>query len=283
MASNSDFRPSPIAGTWYSADPRHLAESVDGYLHAAVLPDMDGEVLGVIAPHAGHRYSGATAGHAFRSVMNRTVDLVAILSPLHAYTSSAVLTSRHKGYATPLGTVEIDQDAVQALEELWIYEGGERFSRVANDKEHSLEIEIPFLQRSLAGDFKILPIMVRSQSAARLEFLGRLLGEVLRNKNTLLVASTDLSHFYTESEAQIFDQFMLKQWQDFSPQGVLQCEEQGTGFACGAPAVAAVLWAAQELGADAVKILHHSTSGDQTGDRSSVVGYGAAAILKRAV
>jgi AmmeMemoRadiSam system protein B len=96
------------------------------------------------------------------------------------------------------------------------------------------------------------------------------------------VASTDLSHFYDENTANSFDREMLKQMTDFSPAGVLQAEEKQEGFACGSGAVALILWTAQQLGANRVTLLHHSTSAKASGDRSSVVGYGALAITQEA-
>jgi AmmeMemoRadiSam system protein B len=99
-------------------------------------------------------------------------------------------------------------------------------------------------------------------------------------KNALIVASTDLSHFYTQEEALTFDSEMLRRIESFSPQEVFRAEREGKGFACGLGALTAVLWAARALGGNAVKVLRHATSGDVTGDYSSVVGYGAAVVLK---
>jgi AmmeMemoRadiSam system protein B len=152
---------------------------------------------------------------------------------------------------------------------------------VAYDQEHSLEIELPFLQRALANEFKLLPVMVRSQSATVSRELGEALAETLRGRNVLLVASTDLSHFYTQKQAVAFDSEMLRRVEAFSPEDVFSAEEEKAGFACGLGALTAVLWAARDLGGDTVRVLRHATSGDVTGDYSSVVGYGAAVILKQ--
>jgi AmmeMemoRadiSam system protein B len=277
----AEIRPSPIAGTWYSADPQRLARQVDIFLQAAVLPPLMGEVIGLISPHAGLRYSGRTAGHAFRAVQGQQFDLVAVISPLHGFSQADLLTTAHKAYGTPLGTVWVDGDALNALDESLQLISDKELQRISNDNEHSLEIELPFLQRALAGEFKLLPVMVRNQSKATARALGEALGRVLVGKRVLLVASTDLSHFYPQTIANQLDTVMLDQIAAFSPEGVMRAEENGTGFACGFPAVAAVLWAAQALGADTVEILHHSTSADETGDTGEVVGYGAAAILKQ--
>jgi MEMO1 family protein len=123
-------------------------------------------------------------------------------------------------------------------------------------------------------------LMVRSQAPMVARRLGHALAKVMEGRNGLLVASSDLSHFYPEEMAEQLDQEMLRRIRSYSPDDLFAAERTGKGFACGVAAIAAVLWAARELGANIVEILDHSTSGDQTGDHGSVVGYGAAAVLK---
>jgi AmmeMemoRadiSam system protein B len=283
MESIAPVRPSPIAGTWYEGNPVALAHAVDQYLDRAELPELPGEVIAVIAPHAGHIYSGPVAGYAFAAVRGRTPDLVAVLSPMHQPYCEPLLTTAHQAYKTPLGAVPVDKELVADLDSHLDKSLGYGLTPVAYDQEHSLEIELPFLQRALAGDFKLLPVMVRAQSAQTSQKLGVALAETLRGKNALLVASTDLSHFYTQEEAVKFDTEMLCRVESFQPDDVFCAEEEHQGFACGLGALVAVLWAAKELGGDTVKVLRHATSGDVTGDYSSVVGYGAAVVLKSKV
>jgi AmmeMemoRadiSam system protein B len=265
---------------WYEGNSNALSQAVDRYLDQAELPELTGEVIAVIAPHAGHKYSGPVAGYAFAAVRGRTFDLVAILSPMHQPYYEPLLTTAHEAYATPLGRILVDKDVIADLDARLRPLLGEGLTPVANDREHSLEIELPFLQRALAGEFKLLPVMVRSQSADVSQQLGASLAETLRGKNALVIASTDLSHFYTQKEAVIFDTEMLRRIESFSPEDVFRAEREEKGFACGLGALTAVLWAAKALGGDMVKVLRHATSGDVTGDYSSVVGYGAAVVLK---
>jgi len=281
MNEISEVRPSPIAGTWYSGDPDRLQEQVDGYLAAAQLPDLAGEVIAVIAPHAGLRYSGRTAGHAFAAVRGQQRNLVAVVSPMHAPSHGDLLTTAHRAYGTPLGAVPVDTTALARLDQL-LTQDGLKLETLANDKEHSLEIELPFLQRALQADFHLLPVMVRSQAPLVARQLGRALAQVIQGYNGLLVASTDLSHFYPEAVAQVLDNEMLRRIERFTPDELFEAERSRVGFACGVAAAAAVLWAALELGANEVKIVHHSTSGEESGDFSSVVGYGAAVVIKHA-
>jgi hypothetical protein len=279
MTTFSNIRPSPIAGRWYEGDPQRLAEGIDVYISKAKLPELAGEVVGVIAPHAGHIYSGETAGYAFAAVKGKNYPIVAIFSPLHNFHPAPILTTAHSAYRTPLGDMDVNDDLLTVLEEK-LQPQGLSLGRIANDQEHSLEIELPFLQRALVGEFKLMPLMVRSNDPELLRNLGEAVADTLKGTVCLLVASTDLSHFHSEEKAAEMDGEMMRQISSFSPEGVLQAEKTGKGSACGVGAVAAVLWAAKKLGAVSVKPLHHSTSGKTTGDYDSVVGYGAAVILK---
>ncbi len=280
MSALPAVRPSPIAGTWYQGRPDALGREVDRYLDHANLPELGGEVVALIAPHAGHRYSGAVAGYAFSAVRGRAFDLVAVISPFHQVASAPLLASAHSAYETPLGVIPVDLAALSALDAALRDGNGPAVSRIPYDHEHSLEIELPFLQRALAGGFKLLPIMVRAQEPPVAQSLARALAGLLRGRNALLVASTDLSHFYDQSTANALDAEMLRRIEAFDPEGIFEAERSGKGFACGHAAVAAVLWAARDLGADTVRVLRHATSGDVTGDFSSVVGYGAAVVIK---
>ena len=278
MNTALDLRPSPIAGQWYPGDPDRLGREVEGFVAASQLPPIPGEVVAVMAPHAGHRFSGPVAGYAFAALRGLSPELVAVISPMHYPYLEPLLTTAHSAYATPLGAIPADVPAVAALDGLLQERLGFGLVRVANDPEHSLEIELPFLQRVLNGSFHLLPVMVRDQNARTAQALGESLAEGLEGRHALLVASSDLSHYYPQEMANSLDAEMLRQVAAFDPQGVIHIEEAGKGFACGRGAVAAVLWAARSLGANHVQILRHATSGDVTGDYSQVVGYGAAVI-----
>ena len=275
-----DVRPSPIAGKWYEGDPKMLARLVDEYLDEAHLPELDGKVIAVIAPHAGHTYSGAVAGYAFAALCGRKPDLVAVVAPMHHPYSEPLITTAHDAYATPLGKIPVDKDALRELDTALKSELGFGLSPISRDPEHSLEIELPFLQRALSSEWKLLPVMDRAREPRVSRGLGKALAQVLRDKNFVIVASTDLSHFYNQQTALNYDRAMLNEIESFDPETAFDLERAGKGFACGLGAFTAVMWAARELGADKVKVLRHATSGNVTGDYSSVVGYGAAAILK---
>lgn len=272
-----NIRPSPIAGSWYSSDPEALSSEIHSYLEHASLPEIKTDVIGLVAPHAGYRYSGPTAGYAYRAVMGKKFDIVAVFSPFHAYLREPLLTTQHSAYQTPLGVVPVAgeplHDFVERMEQNKFPVFG-----IAFDGEHSLEIQLPFLQTVLADKFQLFPLMIRTHELKEIELIAQAAAAVLKGKKVLLVASTDLSHFYDEQTACQLDDEMLKRIAAFSPEQVLEAEKKGIAFACGAGAVAAVLRTAQLLGGKTVQVLHHSTSGEETGDYSSVVGYGAAII-----
>jgi MEMO1 family protein len=274
-----DIRPSPIAGTWYAGDSRTLAEQVDGYLSDG--PDIEpgGELIGVIVPHAGHRYSGSVAGRAFRLMRGLDPEIVAVVSPMHSLAPAPVVTSGHEAYQTPLGIVPVDQEAVRSLSTAWQKQFSEPLYRLRNDREHSLEIELPFLQRVL-GEFRLLPLMILDQRESTAKALGYALAASLAGRRALLVASSDLSHFYPDSTARGLDGEMMRRIEGFDPAAVMQAEHEEAGFACGRAAIASVMWAAKAMGADRVTTLAYANSGETTGDFSSVVGYGAAAIWR---
>ena len=282
MGTLINLRPSPIAGQWYESNPKGLARTVDEYLGNAQLPALEGEVVAVIAPHAGHIYSGAVAGYAFAALRGLSPELVAVISPMHQPYYEPLITTAHDAYVTPLGNVPVDKEAVAELDAELKSDLGFGLTFVARDREHSLEIELPFLQRVLPSEWKLLPVMVRAQDPRASQGLGKALAKILRGRKFILVASTDLSHFYNQNTANRLDAEMLRRFESLDPNSIFDAERTGKGFACGHAAVAAVLWASRELGANKVQILHHATSGDVTGDFSSVVGYGAAVVLKSA-
>lgn len=285
MDPKLEIRPSPLAGRWYPADPQRLARQIDAYMRPPELLDIQGEVIAVIVPHAGIQYSGPVAGYAFAALRGCPADTVVVVAPMHFPQPGRVLTSAHAAYATPLGAIPIDRAALEILDAELTAELGFSLTPVAFDEEHSLEIELPFLQRALAEPFRLLPLMLRDQSAATARGLGAALARLvekltLQGRRTLLVASTDLSHFYPQQIANTLDQEVLRRVEAFDPLGVLQAEEEGVGFACGRAALASILWAAKAMGAESVRVLRHATSGDVTGDYTSVVGYAAAVVLK---
>lgn len=282
-----DIRPSPIAGRWYPGDPGALTRMLDDFLKAAQ-PSQPGppaaRIVGLLAPHAGLVYSGPVAAYAYELVRGLAVDVVAVVSPSHFHDDAPVLTSAHAAYETPLGGVLVDQEALALLRaklaEALSRPPDEVLAALRHDREHAVEIELPFLQRVLTPGFQLLPLMLRDQSERVARALGQALAGVLRGRRALVVASSDLSHYYPQPVALKLDGVMLEAVRTCDPEQVLAVQAAGRGFACGAGALAAALWAGQALGATTAAVLRQATSGDVNGDYEQVVGY-AAAVFQR--
>ncbi|MBP7690865.1 MAG: AmmeMemoRadiSam system protein B [Anaerolineales bacterium] len=278
-----DLRPSPIAGRWYPGDAASLARLVDDYLAQAPPPAAAARVVGVLAPHAGLLYSGPVAAHAFQWVRGQAFEVVVILSPSHFHADGPVLTSAHAAYTTPLGAVPVDQPLLAQIRARLAAAlntpAAAALPALAYDREHAIEMELPFLQRVLAPGFQLAPLMLREQTAPVAAALGALLGELLAGRRALLVVSSDLSHYYPQAEAERLDQALLAPVAAFDPAAVLAVHAAGRGYACGAGALAAGLWAAGALGAHSARVVGYATSGAVSGDYAAVVGYAAAVFL----
>jgi len=269
-------RRSVIAGTWYPGEPAALRRSIDGFLAKVPELDVPEDTVGLISPHAGYVYSGPVAAYAYSLVRGRTFDLVAVVSPVHRMWVGPVGVTSADYYETPLGKVAVAGDVLDALGETV------DIQQVGPDNEHSLEIQLPFLQHVLSGDFRLLPIMMGEQDWDTCSRLASGLAGVLKGRNALLVASTDLSHFHPQAQAERLDRVVMDAVNAFDPKRLSQALAKGTAEACGGGPVVAVMLAAKELGATAARVLKHATSGDVTGDYSSVVGYMAASIYRSA-
>jgi len=280
MNTITDIRPSPLAGRWYPAQPKKLAESVDGFIQEAQIPKIKGKILALVSPHAGHIYSGPVAGYAFNAVAGLDPDLIVILSPYHQFHPGAILTSGHQAYQTPLGEVPLDRESMDFVNRSLQEKTGVGLSEVRNDSEHAVEIILPFLQRALQNEFTLLPLMLRQQEPSLMRSLGEILAELILSRDALLVASTDLSHFETAEKANQLDQTIIDGIQSLDPDYLYQAQKENTGSACGLGALAAVIWAVKSGGEAAAHILNYAHSGNITGDNTSVVGYTSAVLTR---
>jgi len=268
-----DIRRSVIAGSWYPGTKAELGRMLDGFLANVKKEELGGELMGLIAPHAGYVYSGQVAAYAYKQLEGLDFPIVAIVSPVHRMFVGRYAVTAKRYYETPLGLVEVDGELVDALDE------AVGLNRVERDDEHSLEIQLPFLQRVL-GRFKLLPVMMGDQSLPARRALGEALAGVLRGRRALLVASTDLSHFHPYDTAVRLDRVVLDHIEKFDPEGLALDLERGRCEACGGGPVIAVMLAAKALGANRARVLKYANSGDVTGDRWQVVGYVAGALYK---
>lgn len=283
MPDRSRIRRSALAGTWYPADPGQLRNAVELHLEQAELFHDIGTVIGLVSPHAGYMYSGSVMGYAYRQVLGLSFDTVVIIAPNHTdprLSFSSVMCSG--AYETPLGTVEIDEDTAAALAE-YDSDSSIRASDLGHldgyggREEHSLEIQLPFLQAAL-GEFKLVPVLMGDQRQDFCEELGRAIAAAVSGKHALIVASSDMSHFHDSDTAHAFDSRVGEYIASYRPEELLSDGQVDQARVCGAGPIASMMIACRHLGATRATVLKQTNSGDVTGDRSNVVGYLAAAI-----
>lgn len=279
-------RPSAIAGRWYPGSGDTLRRDILRYFADAPGAALPGRILGLIAPHAGYAYSGPTAARAFVQVRAAALSRVVLLGPLHRPIWGSALgpymVPAESAYATPLGRIPIDTEFIEKL--------GHRvpLTRVKGDEEHSLEIELPFLQVAL-GDFTLAPLMMGehisgARVAERVTALAAALADLIAAEpagSTLLVCSTDLSHMENYQDVVRTDRRLVELVSAFDVDRLRDALRTETVQACGAVGLLAVMETCRRLGATGAQVLQYTNSGEVTGDKrpgTYTVGYLAAAI-----
>lgn len=276
-----DRRPSPIAGYWYPGTEVKLRAMIAAFLSAAPTLQFEGRLQGLIVPHAGYVYSGQTAACAFKALDGQSFTKVVVISPSHQAYRAPLLTTGHEAYSTPLGDLRVDQESLAVL-----HAGLEPFrlglTGIRNDREHSLEIELPFLQASLGESFTLVPIMMMDQRQSVAKALSQALAnwifDLPPTEKVLLVASSDQSHFYTQQQAEKMDGAVIKALEAQKVDLLYQLDAEGKGEACGLGPMATVILTCQALGNSQLQVCDHRTSAAATGDESSVVGYTSAIL-----
>ena len=267
------IRSAAVAGAWYPGTASALAAAVEAHL-ALPTRDVEGELVALVAPHAGLMYSGPVAAHAYRLLAGRSFDVAVIVGPSHFVGFDGVAVYPAGGFETPFGVVPIDSGCAAALTQ------ASRIVREfapAHGREHSIEMQLPFL-RHLAPGLPIVPLVMGRQTAGTAHALADALGAVLGGRRALLVASTDLSHYHDATEAARLDAVVIDHVSRLDAEGLQAALDACPEHACGGGPMVAVMRAARQLGARQAVVLQYGDSGDVSGDKSAVVGYLAAAL-----
>jgi hypothetical protein len=271
-----EIRKPAVAGSFYPADPPVLARQVREFLNRASREEIPGEIVALVSPHAGYLYSGQVAAQAFKLIEGAAFETVVVVAPSHRVFFQGASVYDRGGFETPLGVVAVDKDFCRGLmAESDVF----RFLPQGHSQEHSLEVQLPFLQEAL-GKFSLAPIVIGDQSFATCQKAGQAVARAAKGKRVLLVASTDLSHFHSYDRAVKIDQVLIEDLRAFDPEKLQRDLEEQKGEACGGGPVVAVMIASRDLGANEAKVLSYRNSGDVTGDRSGVVGYAAAVFYR---
>ncbi len=269
------IRHQQVAGYFYPAEKDKLEKDISLLLQVAKPEKLVDNIFGIIVPHAGYVYSGKTASYAYNLLKGKNYKKVIIISPSHSEYFPGISIYNGDAYETPLGLVEIDQEAADKIVEnsKIIFRGIE-----GHRKEHALEVQIPFLQ-SVLKDFKIVPIVMGDQGKMFIDELTEKLSKVVDDK-TLIVASSDMSHFYSAEEADTLDSIVEKRISDFDFEQLYKDIENHECEACGAGPIISMMKAASMRNIKHALVLNRSNSGDETGDNSEVVGYLSAVVYE---
>ena len=270
------IRRAAVAGTWYPGSAPALAAAVDRHLAAAARDGAVGcaDLVGLVAPHAGLMYSGPVAAYAYRLLRQRAFDVAVLVGPSHFVGFDGVSIHPSGGFETPLGVAPVDEECAAALMRATPIV---REHPAAHAREHSLEMQLPFLQR-LAPDAKIVPLVMGFQTAETARALGDALAAAIARKKALLVASTDLSHYHDAATASRLDAVVIDHVSRFDVDGLQATLDARPEHACGGGPLVAVMRAARQVGARDAVVLQYADSGDVSGDKTAVVGYLAAAL-----
>ncbi len=271
-----------VAGAFYPGDPSSLAKMIAGMLAETDRPDVPGDIKALIAPHAGYVYSGPVASHAFKAIQGYDYSDVIVISPCHVEAFGGAAIYSGDAYRTPLGDIGINKELSSRIAESSNYvELSEKGHRItARGGEHSLEVELPFLQTVL-GEFKLVPIVMGNQDMTTCRGLAEsIAGAVKGRDDVLIVASSDLSHFYDYKKAKQLDTRIVELIDDYNYETLHDELQSREVEACGGGPMVVAMLASEMLGANGAKVVDYATSGDISGDSSSVVGYLAAVIYQ---
>ena len=269
------IRPPAVAGTFYTAHPDELSDQIHGFLRAVPPRTLPGTISALISPHAGYQYSGQVAAYGYKLLEGMKFDTVVVLAPSHRFPLRGASVYPRGAYQIPLGLIPINSAmAEQLIQETDFVTAVPE----AHAREHSLEVQLPFLKIVL-GNFTLLPLVMGSCDFATCEAIAAALHRVIKGKKVLLVASSDLSHYHPYQTAVKLDQTVMDYVKNFDTRGLFQALAADTCEACGASPVITTMLCAQKLGATQAELLHYANSGDVSGDKSAVVGYLSAALF----
>jgi AmmeMemoRadiSam system protein B/AmmeMemoRadiSam system protein A len=266
-----------VAEIFYHGDADRLSSQIDSFLQNVKKDSSpSGKILALIAPHAGYGYSGQVAAHAYRLVQGKDYQTVVIIGPSHRHGFNGCSIYLKGAYETPLGTVEVNEALASELSKA----SGFKYVAQAHQQEHSIEVQVPFIQKVLPRA-KIVPVLMGIQSRKTITTLANALSEVLPDKKALVIASTDLSHFFPKQKANETDSNTASLIRSFETDSLIRKLTRGENIMCGGGPVVSTLLYTQSCGKPEVEILRYADSSDAGGSKSQVVGYLAAVLYQK--
>ena len=275
-----------VAGSFYPDSPQILSAQVGKFIDDAELKEIDGELIGLIAPHAGYVYSGHVAGYAYKQLLEQFFDTVVLVGLSHRYPIGTAAIYARGAFRTPLGDIPIDEDLASEIMRL---NSALLDLPPAHVDEHSLEVQLPFLQH-LLSEFRIVPILLQDDSPENVLPLSQAVAEAMGDRSSLLIGSTDLCHYPTYEAAQKSDRVVIEAIERFDPDYLHQQMDEYMQhhptqnfhcMMCSTGAIYTTMRVAKALGGNQIETLKAANSGDvPIGGRDQVVGYMAAGIYR---
>ncbi|MBN2227198.1 MAG: AmmeMemoRadiSam system protein B [candidate division Zixibacteria bacterium] len=280
MAEQTEIRKPAVAGMFYPGEPGELVKQLAQYYSEAKKKALPGHPVGIIAPHAGYMYSGRTAAEAYKQLEGEQYDVVVVISPSHTVFFQGVSVYNGSAYETPLGTIEIEAELSRKIAQIHpgVFLSNKGHTGGSVRGEHALEVQLPFLQQVL-GKFKLVALVMGDQEESTARSLGEVLASALSGKSCLIVASTDLSHFYPDKEARRLDGNIRNAVEQYNPDRLRSVLGSGKGEACGGGPMIAMMIATKRMGGEQVVITRYTTSAESSGDFNEVVGYLSAVVV----
>jgi len=277
--TKSEIRKPAVAGVFYPANPIELGKAVAMLFSEVEKAQLTGRPMAMIVPHSGYPYSGKIAAKAFKLLEGEHYDTVIVVSPSSTVFFKGCAVYDGTGYETPFGVIEIDEKLSEKIASInsSVFLSKKGHATAGARGEHALEVQLPFLQVVL-GKFKLVAIVMGEQEEDTAKALGQALAGSLGHSNSLIIASSNLSHFHPVKEARLLDVAVQNAIEKYDPHLLMQTIESGKGEASGGGVIAAALVAAKQLGGKDIKFLGYATSGETTGELDEVVGYMSAAI-----
>lgn len=273
-----DTKEPNVAGQFYPKDKDALAREVDSMLEEACPEEVNGRIFAIISPHAGYDFSGTTAAFGYKLIKGRPYKTVIVIAPSHHYAFYGISVYPSGRFKTPLGEIEIDSDFCKSIID---EKSNVSFKEEAFAEEHSLEVQLPFLQRVL-NNFKIVPVIIGDSDFKTLKnFSDKLSGVIAKRSDVLLVASTDMCHSYDYNQTLATDEVTVGYLDKMSAEDLYKKLKDGTAQMCGGLPVVAAMLTAKELGHNKIKVLKRTNSAQVTGRKIKglwTVGYVSAVV-----
>ncbi len=270
------IRDSRFAGSWYDAKETTLRKTLDLFFNQAHVKSVQGDIIGLVCPHAAFPFSGQTAAYGYKAIQGKKYDTVVIFSPYHDRTPNAFQTHPAHFFRTPFGDIPVAKELLVKLRQ------SVSIADIPDEVEHSIEIQLPFLQYAI-GSFQLLPVMVGPAGKEDISHMTKILAHTMHHASVLFIASSDMNHEFSYAEVKSKDSGIIDAMTTYRMDYIEKTLNKKEISVCGKAPILIVMETSKQLGAVMTQILHYTNSGDVTGNREEgewTVGYLSMALVR---